>query len=162
MKLYIKQSVFSFGERFYIKNDQGEDVYYVEGSFFRIPKMFKMYNMKNEVVSVIEKQMFRMLPRYNIETKDEAVVLKREFTFFKNRFTLENTDWEIVGDFWAHEYQLVQDRKPIMSITKHWFTWGDSYELTIVDEQDAILSLSVVIAIDAAVALDGANASAST
>lgn len=155
MKLYIKQSVFTLGERFYVKDENGDNVYYVEGSFLRIPKMFTIYNMRNEVVSVIEKQMFRMLPHYDINVDGRNVTLKREFTFFKNRFTLVGTDWEIVGDIWDHEYQLVQMRKPIMNLSKHWFTWGDSYELNIADESDAVLSLSVVIAIDAAVASDG-------
>ncbi len=38
-----------------------------------------------------------------------------------------------------------------MSITKHWFTWGDSYELTIENKDDAVLCLGIVIAIDAAI-----------
>ena len=31
MKLYMKQKVFSFADRFYIKDEEGRDRYYVEG-----------------------------------------------------------------------------------------------------------------------------------
>ena len=31
MKLYLKQKVFSFRDRFYVKDDAGNDCYYVEG-----------------------------------------------------------------------------------------------------------------------------------
>lgn len=156
MKLYIKQRVFTLGERFYVKDEFGNDVYYVEGSFLRIPKKFSIYNMEGQEVATIEKQMFRLMVRYDIRTAKDSVTLKRQFTFFFNKFILEGTDWTLEGSFLAHEYSLIRGGRPIMSISKHWFTWGDSYELNIAHDEDALLSLCIVIAVDAAVAGDGA------
>ena len=59
MKLYIKQSVFTLKEKFAVKNEDGLDVFYVEGSFMRIPKMFKIYDSKQNEVAIIERPMFR-------------------------------------------------------------------------------------------------------
>lgn len=151
MKLYIKQSVFSIGERFYVKDENGTDVYYVEGSFFEIPKKFKIYDMAGKQVASIEKQMFRLLERYNIEVPGRSVTLKREFTFFFKKFSLEGTNWQLEGDFFAHEYRLISGHNPIMSLSKHWFTWGDSYELDMAHEADALLCLCIVIAVDAVI-----------
>ena len=160
MKLYIKQKVFSIGERFYVRNEDGADVFYVEGSFLRIPKEFRIYDMSGNLLATIEKQMFRLLSRYDIQTEHEFVTLKRHFTFLFNRFSLEGLDWELEGNFTSHEYQLIKGERPIMSLTKHWFTWGDSYELNIEHPEDALLCLCIVIAVDAAVANDGNNAQA--
>ena len=43
-ELYIKQKVFSLGEKFTVKDDQENDVYFVEGSFMKIPPFIVMNN----------------------------------------------------------------------------------------------------------------------
>lgn len=48
----------------------------------------------------------------------------------------------------AHDYQITQGGQEIVSISKEWMTWGDSYELDIADPEDEIVALSVVLAID--------------
>lgn len=160
MKLYIKQKVFTLGERFYVKDEHGNDVYYVEGSFLRIPKEFNIYEISGKHVARIEKQMFRLLRRYDIETENHEVTLKRHFTFMFSKFSLEGLDWELEGSFLAHDYRLIKGERPIMAIKKHWFTWGDSYELDITHDEDALLSLCIVIAVDAAVRDDNSKANA--
>ena len=151
MKLYIKQRVFTLGERFYVKDEFGNDCYYVEGSFFRIPKRFEIYDMNENLMASIDKQIFRFLPHYDITVNHKTYTLKKDFTLFFQRFSLTNTNWVIEGNFTAHQYQIIRGNKPVMSITKHWFTWGDSYELTIENKDDAVLCLGIVIAIDAAI-----------
>lgn len=48
----------------------------------------------------------------------------------------------------AHEYQITQHGRPIVTIAKEWMTWGDSYELDIRDPKDEIVALAVVLTID--------------
>lgn len=158
LKLYIKQHVFTLGERFYVRDENNQDVFYVEGSFFRIPKKFTIYNMNGEVVATMEKQLFRLLERYDIKTSNKSVTLKKEFTLFFRRFSLEKTRWQIEGNITGHHYQLLSGNRPVMRIRKHWFTWGDSYELTIDNPEDVVLSLAIVISIDAIVAYENKGA----
>lgn len=56
--------------------------------------------------------------------------------------------WEIDGSFMAHEYQITRSGQLIVSISKEWMTWGDSYELDIADPADEIVALAVVLTID--------------
>ena len=52
MKLYIKQKVFSWGDKFTVKDSNGEDRYYVEGEIFSWGKKLHVYDMRgNEVAS---------------------------------------------------------------------------------------------------------------
>lgn len=150
MKLYIKQKVFTLGERFYVKDEFGTDQYYVEGSFFRYPKQFKIYNMKNELVSQIDRQMMKLLPHYNIQTSRKSLTIKQNLTFLKMSFSILNSDWKLQGDYFGHNYSIISGNKPLMHLSKHWFTWGDSYELNIIDPDDAILCLSIAVVVDAA------------
>lgn len=148
MKLYIKQKILTLGEHFTVKNEFEEDVYYVEGSFFKIPKEFNIYDVNQKKVGHIERQIFRFFGHYDINDMKDTLVLRRNFSFFRQNYSLENTSWSLQGDFFGHNYQVVKDTRPIMTLTKHWFTWGDSYELDIPDSKDAILALAIAICVD--------------
>lgn len=160
MKLYIKQKVFTIGERFYVKDENNNDVYYVEGSFFRIPKKFEIYSIDNTLVATIEQMLFRLLSHYKITTYEKTYTIKKDFTFFRSRYQVLENGWNIQGNFTSHNYDITKNNETIMHVQKHWFTWGDSYELTINNEENALLALAVVIVIDASLA--SANNASST
>lgn len=148
MQLYIKQSVFTFKDKFTVKNAKGHDAFYVDGSFLRIPKQFIIYNHNQEVVATIDRQMFRLFARYDIRTENKYIILKRQFGIFRQSYKIEGIDWSLQGNFTSHNYEVVQGVNPIMKLRKHWFTWGDSYELNIPKDHDALLALSIVICVD--------------
>ena len=54
------------------------------------------------------------------------------------------------GDYFAHEYCLYEGARQMMLLSKQWFTWGDSYELSISQPQDELLCLCVTLAMDCA------------
>lgn len=153
MKLYIKQKVMTLGERFTVKNEYEEDLYIVEGSFLSIPKRFTIYDMKGNPLSTVKRRHVTMFPGFTISTPNETITLKQKFALARMKFAIESLDWSLRGNFTAHEYEVTRGSNPIMTLTKHWFTWGDSYELDIEDERDALLCLSIVIAIDYALYL---------
>lgn len=148
MKLYVKQEVLTLREKFFVKNESGENVYYVEGSFFSIPKVFEVQDMGGQVLVKIEREIFSIIPRYNITIGDTKYTLRRELSLFGQRYSIKENEWRVTGDFFAHEYSIKKDRCTVMSMSKHWFTWGDSYELNIESNEDALLCLAIVIAID--------------
>lgn len=148
MKLYIKQRVWTLNEQFDVRNELDEVVFYVEGSFFKFPKSFRIFNALSQEVCVVEDLPFRFLPQYVISTSKQTITLRNEFSFFFRRFTLIGTDWMLEGDFWSHDYHIISGNHPVMSIRKEWFTWGDSYELEILDPNDAVLCLAIVISVD--------------
>ena len=152
MKYYIKQSVFTLAESFTVKNEYAEDVYRVEGSFFRYPKEFNIYDMNGRLVSHIEKQMMKMFSHFDIKTQNVSLTVRNNFSFFRQSISIVGSDWNLVGDFWSHNYQVIQGNHPIMTIQKHWFTWGDSYELNIANPDDVALCLSIVIVVDKLIA----------
>ena len=51
MKLYMKQKVFSWRDRFYIKDEYEEDRYYVEGELFSWGKKLHVYDMTGAEVA---------------------------------------------------------------------------------------------------------------
>ena len=78
----------------------------------------------------------------------QVAEIVKEFTFFRPNYRIRGLRWEIKGNLFAYDYQITQDGTPIASIHKQWMSWGDCYELSIANQQDEIIALSVVLAID--------------
>lgn len=149
MKLYIKEKVFSWNDRFTVHDQWGNDKYYVEGEFFSWGKKLHVYDLQNREVAFIKQEVWSFLPRYYVFTGGQQVAeIKKEFTFFFPKYTIAGLGWEIEGSFWEHEYEITQAGLPIVTISKEWMTWGDSYELNISDPADEIVALAVVLTID--------------
>ena len=162
MKLYIKEKVFSWGDKFTVKDQYGNDKYIVEGEIFTWGKKLHVYDMHGREVAFIKQEIWSFLPRYYVFCGDRQVAeIKKEFTFFFPRYSIAGLGWEIEGSFWEHSYQITKAGREIVSIEKEWMTWGDSYELDIADPADEIIALAVVITIDC-VRESQASASASS
>ena len=53
---------------------------------------------------------------------------------------------------------ITKNGNPIVTISKEWMTWGDSYELDIADPDDETVALAVVLTIDCVMAAQAAAA----
>lgn len=149
MKLYIKEKVFTWGDQFTVKDERGNDKYVVEGEVFSWGKKLHVYDMNGREVAAIRQEVWSFLPRYYVFCGDRQVAeIKKEFTFFFPKYRIDGLDWEIDGSFMAHEYEITQSGRTIVSIRKEWMTWGDSYELNITNTSDEIVALAVVLTID--------------
>lgn len=148
-QLYIKQKVFSLSEKFTVKNQQEKDVYDVEGSFMRIPKTFSIMNTAREEVALITKKVFSFLPKFFVEVNGrEVLTIKKEFSFFKARYTIDSADIEVHGNWWDMDFQVLQYGVVIGEVSKEWFTWGDSYKVQILNEEMEAIVIAFVVAID--------------
>lgn len=149
MKLYIKEKVFSLGDKFFVMDEDGNEKYIVEGEVFSWGKKLHVYDCHGGEAAFIKQELFTFLPRFTVYAGGvEIAQVKREFSFFVPRYTIEGLGWEIEGSFWEHDYQITKGGHPIVTITKEWMTWGDSYELDIANPADEIIALAVVLTID--------------
>lgn len=148
-QLFIKQKVFSLSEKFTVKDEQERDQYFVEGSFFKIPKTFSILNTENQEIGMITKKTFSFLPTFFVEVDGrEAVTIKKEFTFFKPRYAIEAEGIDVQGNWWEMSFDILRHEKVIGSVSKQWLSWGDTYQVDILDETMEHLIISLVVAID--------------
>ena len=152
MKLLIEERIFSWNDRFTVWDEAGNDRYYVEGELFSWGKKLHVCDLSGREVAYIEQQIFRFRPRYSVYAHGELIgEVVKEFSFFRPRYTVEGADWDVEGDFWAHDYTVSRRGQVVVDIQKEWFTWGDCYTLNILDPRDELQALALVLAIDCAV-----------
>ena len=149
MKLYIREKVFSWGDKFTVKDAYGNDKYIVQGEVFSFGKKLHVYDRNGREVAFIKQEVWSWLPKYYVFCNDRQVAeIKKEFTLFFQRYSIEGLGWEINGSFMAHDYEITQGGSTIVRISKEWMTWGDSYELDIANPADELVALAVVLTID--------------
>ena len=153
MRYYIKQKVFSWRDQFTVKDESGRDAYFVEGELFSWGKKLSVTNTEGQEVLYIQQNVWNFLPNYTLFMYGkEVATVRKEFSFLRPRYTILGPDWEVEGNVWEHNYDIYDGNELIAAINKEWFTWGDSYELDIVDESHSLMALGVIIIIDCVLA----------
>ncbi|MCG5103147.1 LURP-one-related/scramblase family protein [Oceanobacillus alkalisoli] len=148
-ELYIKQKLLSLSGRFTVKDADERDVYIVEGSFMKIPKVYTIKDEREAEVARITKRVLTWMPKFTVAVAGEEVItIKKEFSFFKPRYTIDALGLEVTGDWWGMDFEVYQHGEFIGDVKKKWFTWGDSYQVRVNDESQENLIISLVVAID--------------
>ncbi len=150
--LYMRQRVFSWGDKFEIYDAEGNVKYYVEGEVFTFGKKLHLYDLAGNELAFVEQKVFTFLPKYFIHIPGrETVEVVKEFTFFKPEYSVYGPDWKVTGDFFDHDYQVYDGEAVVAQVNKEWFTWGDAYHIGIDFGVDEVMALSVVLVVDACI-----------
>ncbi|MBQ2767778.1 MAG: LURP-one-related family protein [Clostridia bacterium] len=152
MHLYIKQRIFTWGDKFSVYDESGNEKYVVEGEIFTFGKKLHLYDLAGKELAYIEQQLLTFLPRYMIyRGGEEFAEVVKEFTFFHPEYTVSGPGWCVRGDFFDHDYEVTDGTAVVASVTKEWFALGDAYEISFGDGVDEIAALAVVLVIDACI-----------
>ena len=160
MKLYMKQKVFALKDRFFVKDEDGRDVYLVEGEFLSLGKKLHIQDMAGKELAMVQQKLLTLLPKYNVIVEDEVVAeITKEFTLFKPSYQVKGPGWSVDGDIWDHDYNIRRGMDVIVHVGKKWLSWGDTYEINIKKDLNPVMVLAVVLAIDCVLEAEG-NAAA--
>lgn len=158
MNLYIKQKVFSWGDKFTVYDEGGNPKYYVEGEVFTFGKKLHLYDLSGNELAYIEQKIFTFLPKYYIYRNGQTVAeVVKEFTFFHQEYQVNGLGWNVHGDFFDHEYEVENYGTMVASVSKEWFTLGDAYRISTYGQVDEINALAVCLVIDACIEAERNN-----
>lgn len=152
--LYVKQKIFSAGEKFTITDDEQNVHYYVQGSLFSAPKTFELKDRLQQTVATITKKILAFLPKFIVETNDQLTVeIKKDFSILKPHYTFSPQSITVEGDIFAMNFTILEHNVEIASIHKQWLSWGDTYEISMSqqaaqDQAHEQLIVALVVAID--------------
>jgi uncharacterized protein YxjI len=153
MRYVMRQKLFSWGDDFTIKDDAGNDVFFVDGKAFSIGDKLSFQDMQGSELAFIRQRLLAWGPTYEVYRGGTlaATVKKQLFTFFTCRFTVDvpgPDDLEAAGDFLDHEYEFRRGGRAVATVSKRWFSWTDTYGVDIADREDDVLILAATVVID--------------
>lgn len=150
MKLLFKQRFFSWFDSYDIYDENGDTAFRVEGKL-SWGHRFHIYDADGQLVGQVVQKVLSFLPRFELYDHETCLgEVKKAFTFFRPVFTLSFNGWSVTGDFLGWDYEVTdQQYHVVMRASKQLFNWTDTYVIDIDRAEDALVSLMIVLAIDA-------------
>jgi len=149
----MKQKLFCWGDDFIIKNEAGEETFFVDGKAFTIGNKLSFQDMQKNELAYVRQKLLSWGPTYEITRNGVlvAVVKKHLFTLLRCKFTVDvpgPDDLEAQGSFLDMEYTFSRAGQVVAEVSKRWFSWTDSYGVDVHQGEDDVLILASTVVID--------------
>jgi len=158
--LYLKQKVFSIGEKYTFFDENQTPVFLAKGSFFKIPKRYQLFSAQAPETPIIEitRKVFSMTPQFSVADPTNGQIMckvNQRFRFGSPRFNVETPVGmhEIIGKILAHDFRIENPQKQtILTVKRKWISWGDTYEIFFdPNAVSAKVAAALVLTIDCAI-----------
>jgi uncharacterized protein YxjI len=155
MRYVLKQKLLSWGDDFYIRDENGQDVYFVDGKAFSFGDQLSFQDLEGNELAYIKRKVLSWGKTYEITRGGQlaAVVKKELFAFIHHRFSVDvpgPDDLEARGSFTDHEYTFERHGQLVATVSKRWFSWSDTYGVEIAEGEDPVLILACAVVVDQA------------
>lgn len=153
MRYKMRQKLISLGEDFTIEDESGNPVYEVDGKIMRLRETFELKDMRGNVVAVIRGKLVSIRSKMDILRNDAVVatVTKALFALIHAKFQVEvagGEDLRIDGSIFDHEYTIRRGDDVVAEVSKRWFTFTDTYGISVAAGEDDALVLAMAVALD--------------
>jgi uncharacterized protein YxjI len=151
----LREDLISIGDDFWIENENGQRVFRVDGKVLRISKTYAFLDMAGNTLCRIKERLLTIKDTMEIEDaegQEMAVIRKALISPLRDRWNVKvrnSPDLDVQGNILDHEYTISQGRQRVAEVSKKWFRLTDTYGVEIADNQNDILILATVVAMDA-------------
>jgi len=150
----MRQKMVSFGDDFWIENEQGQKVFKVDGKALRVRQTLIFEDAHGTELCKIQERMMRVKDSMEIEGpggEQIAMVKKALISPIRDRWIVKiknGPDLEVQGNILDHEYSIGEGRDKVAEVSKKWFRLRDTYGVSIDPGQEDIIILAVTVCID--------------
>lgn len=150
MKLLFKQKLFSWFDSYDIFDDSGNTVFEVKGQI-GWGHVMKIFDRNGSELGTVKEKVLTFLPKFDIYIGNEYCgQIKKEFSLFKPRFTIDYKGWQVQGNFLEWNYTVVDALgAEVAVVSKEFFNFTDTYSIDVKYSENALAVLMLVLAIDA-------------
>lgn len=148
MKLYVNEKLFSIHNKFYVLDENENNVYEIASKVISIGDKTTISDMSGNQVAYIEQEVLHLMPTYNVFINNElAFKINKKFKLFKNDYALSN-GYRVEGSTFNYDFRIYDDNNnQVGSIQRAFISIGDKYEIEILDESKKEIVLAIIVAI---------------
>jgi uncharacterized protein YxjI len=149
----IRERLFKFGQDSDVTDEAGQLVLRVDGKVLH--DRLKLRDPSGQEVAEVRHKLISFRPTYRVIIGGEkaAEVRKHFFTPFGDRFVIDvpgPDDLEMTGNLLDHEFAIKRGGETVATASKRWFSMRDTYAVEIAEDEDELLILASVLALDLA------------
>jgi uncharacterized protein YxjI len=153
MRYLVRERIFSFTEDFWITDENGAEVFFVDGKALRLRETFELKDRAGNVLTTIRKRLLAMRDTMDIESGGGVVATVRKafFSPLQHRYLVDladGTQLEAVGNFADKEWEIAGPGGVIGRISRQWFRIRDTYGVEVAPGENDALVISIAVCID--------------
>jgi uncharacterized protein YxjI len=153
MRYLVRERVFSIGDDFWITDEQGNQVFLVDGKALRLRATFELKDAAGVILATVKKKLIAVRDTMEIEHDGAVVATVRKALIspLRHRSVIDLADGsqlEAVGNLVDHEFDILAPGQPIAHISRAWFRIRDTYGVDIAPGQNDALILAIAVCLD--------------
>lgn len=153
-RFMVREQLFAFGDDFYVENENGERVYWIDGKALSIGKSLLFKDMQGNVKYRLEQKLLsarKTVTVYQADGSEAATIQKGLLRLLRDHFTIQvrgTGQLETRGDLLQHEYTITHQETLVAQISKRWFRVQNTYGVEVATRTiDSLLVLALCIGI---------------
>lgn len=108
MKFFIKEKYISFHNRYFIYDEDGNQVYELVSKYFSIGNKTKLVDMDGKEIIYVEEELFHLRPVYLIYMDGKLVATVNKKTFIGLPiYEVPELNYKVEGNFTSTEFNIV-------------------------------------------------------
>jgi uncharacterized protein YxjI len=150
-KFKMREDLMSFGDDFWIEDEDGHKAYHVNGKALRMRDTWVLEDANGKELASMKKHSLGR-DKIVIDLGGRTATVKKALVGIRDRFHVEvelGEDLKVHGHIADHEYEIERDGDKIAEVSKKWFRVRDTYGVEIEDDTYTVLILAVTVAVDA-------------
>ena len=154
MKLYMRQHVFTIGDRFNVWDEDGHDRWFVEQELLTWGKILRVYDLSGREAVYIHQVIPSLFPRYQVEVYGRPITeIVKDLSYFRPRCTIEELGWEVLGSLGGQDYEITHHSTVVAACRPQQNAEGDDVlALEFYDRSTDLVALGVILAINCVLA----------
>ena len=154
MRYLVQERIFSFTADFWIEDEDGNRVFFVDGKALSLRETFELKDAYGNLLIVIRKRFFAMRETMDIEDGNGVIATVRPafFSPLRHRYNVDLADGsqlEAVGNFVDKDWELLDgEARPSGRISRQWFRIRDTYGVEVEPGADDALVIAIAVCID--------------
>jgi uncharacterized protein YxjI len=150
----MRQKVVAIGDDFYIQNEQGEQVFHIDGKVLTIRDTLVFQDMQGRELCRIKEKLVKIKDTMIIEGPDGnniATVKKDLINVLRDHWTIKvksGPNLDVKGNVLDFDYRIREGRHEVARVSKKFFRMRDTYGVEIQSGQNDVLILAITVALD--------------
>lgn len=154
MRYLVQERIFSITTDFWIEDEAGNRVFFVDGRALSLRETFELKDAAGNLLILIRKKLFAMRDTMEIEDGRglAAKVRPAFFSPLRHRYEIELADGErleATGNFTDKNWELTNGTGQVIGrISRQWFRVRDTYGVEVAPGADDPLVIAIAVCID--------------
>ena len=151
MELFMKEKLVSLHDIYHIYDLDGNERYQVKSKAVSITNQTSLLDMEGNELAHIHRKVISMHETHFIEIGGKEVTQLRAKLFHPIHQEIDAPEigWQIRGNLWDHDFSILDPGENVRAtVHRKWISLGEGYQLSIASEEDVVLALALIVALE--------------